>query len=362
MRKMKDIAGRRVAGGSASAMRNTGLLLTALTVAVGTAAQEPPAPVRVAPVSIESMAPMTWVAGTVISRADARLAAEVEGRLLSVAEVGTRVAAGDEIARIEDTALVLRAAELAAEVERARARLAYLQGESERQEQLSERHLTAASTLAQTRSDARIAASELKVAESRLAQTQDQIERTRIRAPFAGKVVERLRNPGERVAVGEAVARIVDPDHLEVVARPPLDYLPFVSDGLYLPVQAGAVRGEGRVRTVVALGDEATHVFELRLDVPPGAYAAGQTVRLAIPVAGQREVLSVPRDALVLRGDGIAVFVVGEDMTARRVDVTTGIGNEERIEVLGDLTAGSQVIIRGNERLRPGQSVQVVEG
>ena len=57
-----------------------------------------------------------------VSRDDAVLSAEVEGRLISIVDVGTRVETGDTIARIEDTGLQLRAEELAAEITRAEAR------------------------------------------------------------------------------------------------------------------------------------------------------------------------------------------------------------------------------------------------
>ena len=59
---------------------------------------------------------------------------------------------------------------------------------------------------------------------------------------------------------------------------------------------------------------------------------------------------------------GISIFVVGNDQKAKQVMVTTGIGAGDQIEVSGDLADGDTVIIRGNERLRPGQPVSIMEG
>ena len=70
----------------------------------------------------------------------------------------------------------------------------------------------------------------------------------------------------------------------------------------------------------------------------------------------------VPRDAMVLRPDGISVFVVDADQKAQQITVTTGIGAGELIEVFGNLKSGDNVIVRGNERIRPGQSVAIMEG
>jgi len=316
-------------------------------------------PVQVGEARLTSMSPTMQVAGTVISRQDALLSAEVEGRLVSVAEVGTRVEAGDVIAEIEGVSLGLRAEELAAEVTRAEARLRFLEGELVRLERLAETNLAAVSQIDQTRSERDVAASDLVVVKSRLSQAEDQLSRTQITAPFPGVVVERRAQAGERIAVGNPVVRLVNPNNLEVVARAPLNYYRYVRAGDELAVNAGQEPPMiSPVRTVVSVGGENQHVFELRLDVVE-PLPVGQTVRVTVPTADVREVLAVPRDALVLRGDGITIFIVDQDNTARRIRVTTGIGEGDWIEVQGPVQEGDRIVVRGNERLRPGQEVSV---
>ncbi len=321
----------------------------------------PPALVRVAQASLQTLAPVTLVPGTVVSREDARVAAEVNGRLVSVAEVGTRVAAGDAVARIEDTRLALRREELVAELERTQARLEFLEREERRFARLAESNLAAATQLEQTRSDRDVARGELRVAESRLEQNKDQLARTVIRAPFPGVVVERLMMPGERASDGDLVVRLVNQDNLEVIARAPLAYDRYVAPGQRLGLSALGVDATGVVRTVVAVGDENTHQFELRLDLEPGLFPVGQTLRVGVPMDEVREVLAVPRDALVLRPEGVTLFTVDPDNIARQVSVTTGIGAGDQIEVRGAVSPGDTVVVRGNERLQPGQPVTVTD-
>lgn len=342
-------------------MRLTGLVL--LAAASLQAAAQPgndTAPVEIDQARLTTMAPTMQVAGTVVSRSDASLSAEVEGRLVEVADVGTRVDAGDVVARIEDTSIRLRAVELEAEIDRGEARLRFLEAELKRFEQLAETNLAAASQIDQTRSERDVAISELAVTRSRLAQLQDQIDRTRIRAPFPGVVVERLAQAGERVGTGTEVVRLVNPDSLEVVARAPLSYYRFVRVGDELAVSFDGEMLHAPLRTLVSVGDESRHVFEMRLDLSE-SLPVGQTVRVTVPTANVREVLAVPRDALVLRGDGIAVYIIDDDNTARRIRVTTGIGDGDWIEVAGPIREGDRVVIRGNERLRPGQQVRIRE-
>jgi RND family efflux transporter MFP subunit len=337
----------------------------ALAAAAGplqvTAQMGGPALVKVAVASIKDIAPVTMVPGTVVSRHDARLSAEVEGRLITVAEVGTVVTQGDPVATIEDVALRLLNAELEAQVTRAEANLRFLEGEEKRYARLAESNLTAVTQLEQTRSDRDVARGDLEVAQARLKQNEYQLARTSLRAPFDGVVVERLMKPGERAIDGGTVVRLVNQQNLEVIARAPLDYFPFVEQGVLLELQAGAQSALGRVRTVVAVGDENTHQFELRLDIEGNTFPVGQTLRVSIPTADTRQVLTVPRDALVLRPEGQSVFVVDGNNQARQVNVTVGVGQGEDVEVLGEVAAGDRVVIRGNERLQPGQAVNIMD-
>lgn len=337
-------------------------LTWALTLPAGAVAQMGgPAQVRVAVASVKDIAPVTMVPGTVISRRDARLSAEVEGRLTMVAEVGTSVGRGDPVAAIEDTVLRLLNTELQAQLNRAEARLRFLEGEESRFARLVEENLAAVTQFEQTRSDRDVARGDLEVARARLEQNADQLDRTAIRAPFDGIVVERLMTAGEWVTEGSHVVRLVDQEHLEVIARAPLDYYAFVEPGDVLAVRTGARSADGRVRTVVAVGDENTHQFELRLDIEGGVFPVGQTLRVSLPTSNVRKVLTVPRDALVLRPEGQSIFVVDDENLARQVSITVGVGNGDDIEILGALAPGDRVVIRGNERLQDGQTVNILD-
>lgn len=340
------------------------LLIATLVLSTPAAAQDGgrEVGVRVAKAALQQLAPLTLVPGTVVSRNDAKISSEVTGRLLEVAEVGTLVASGDSVAKIEDTAIRLRKDELQAEVERALARLKYLESEEGRYLKLAKSNLAAVTKLDETRSNRDVSRGDLQVAKSRLAQVEDQLSRTSIRAPFGGIVVERLMMPGERVDSGRNVVRIVDQQHLEVIARAPLEYYGYVRPGQQLEVRTSTVIAAGTVRAVVAVGSENTHQFELRLDIEANRFPVGQTLRVSIPTSAPRVALVVPRDALVLRPEAIYVFVVDKDRQAKQVVVTVGIDAGEQIEVNGDLVDGDTVIIRGNERLRPGQTVSIMEG
>jgi multidrug efflux pump subunit AcrA (membrane-fusion protein) len=85
------------------------------------------------------------------------------------------------------------------------------------------------------------------------------------------------------------------------------------------------------------------------------------TARVLLPVGAPRTSIAVPRDAIVLGPQGAAVYVVREGI-AHAVPVSTGAAEGQLIEVRGELRAGERVVVRGNERLRPGQPVAEVAG
>ncbi len=155
--------------------------------------------------------------------------------------------------------------------------------------------------------------------------------------------------------------RLVDPDSIEVVARAPLNTVHFVKEGDVLKLHNDYRDDEGSVRTIVPFGNPQSHMFEVRLSVDPEIWTVGESVRLSMPTAATKEVLAVPRDALVLRREGAFVFRINDDTTAEQINVMTGLGAGSLIEVIGDLRPGDRVVIRGAERLQNGTTVNIGE-
>ena len=94
--------------------------------------------------------------------------------------------------------------------------------------------------------------------------------------------------------------------------------------------------------------------------VPAVVYGLGaDPVAVSVEWPALRKALTVPRDALVLRQGETVVFRLDAADGVERVPVSTGAAQGTRIEVRGGLEAGDRVVIRGAERLQPGQKVQV---
>lgn len=318
-------------------------------------------PVVVVAAESREMTPVIQVAGTVISQKDTRLAAQVEGQVSWVADVGSKLATGDVAAQLDDVLLRAMLAEEEAQVGRAQASLGFHQAESKRLAKLASENHAAQSRLDQERRDTSIARSELAAAKSRVTQIRERLDRTAIKAPFAGVVTEEFIQAGEWADPGTAIVRLVDTGSLEIQAWVPVRALPYIHGNSTLQYMLGDKPGSGRVTTLVPVGDDLSRLFELRLTPNDMAVTTGQSVRISIPTAAAEQAIVVPRDALVLRRDGASVFRILDDNTAERVRVTTGMAQGDFIEVQGGIQAGDRIVIRGGERLRPGQEVELQE-
>ena len=328
---------------------------------------------RAAPVTVESarlvfMAPQTWVAGTVISRHQARLAAEVEGKIIFIVEVGTHVAEDAVVAKIDPTFVKLKIEEFKAAVERDRANLKFLKADLKRLKRLALQSNASQTLLDRTRADREVARNELRISRSRLKQAQEEKRRHFIRAPFAGVVTDRFMRRGERAGIGDEVLGMVDSHELEIQGRVPLDTLNYVREGDMLTIKVNAKEKQVKVRALVAAGDARSRLLDLRLSLSANGWTIGQPVRIALPTAVAKKVLAIPRDALVLRRDGAAVFRVvtdkNADNKAERVSVKLGVASGSLVAIVsnkaGDIKKGDRVVTRGGERLRPGQAVKIL--
>ncbi|ROH93690.1 efflux RND transporter periplasmic adaptor subunit [Stagnimonas aquatica] len=347
---------------------NRALLLSLLVLSASAFAQGGPAPsaVRVSRAELRAIAPSVTVTGVVQSRAAADLAAPVAGRLLWVAEPGTEVKAGDVVARFDIEELQLQRAEQQARVTRGEVAVKAAEREAER--------LRAAGTaisrvqLNQAEDVRDLAKGDLEIARVSLRQTQERLSRAVLRAPVAGVVSERIKRAGEEAARGELIARFADTGNLELRLFLPLRHVRAIHNGTEVRVlSASGIASAGKVRAVVPVGDARSQSFEALVDVaslkpqPP----VGETLRVELPLEAARNALVVPRDAVVIRAEGNAVFRLRDgpqqSRVAERIPVRLGVADGAYVAVEGALAPDDEVVIRGAETLADGAPVKVVD-
>jgi RND family efflux transporter MFP subunit len=319
----------------------------------------PPAPVTIANATAAQFAPLLWAPGSVVSRADAKVASEQDGRVVQVAEVGAVVKKGDALARLDDAMLRLQERQNQSDIDRIQAQLDYARHQEERLAQLVQKASIAGSQHDEARSQRRVLEQDLQRARVALDQARHRLRNSTVRAPFDGTVVERFIQAGEYLGTGAQVVRLVNTRDLEVKAQAPVGLAARLRPGMVLTLKEGANQTTQVVRAVVPVGDESSRQFEVRIALDESQWPIGSALQVGLPSAEPREVVAVPRDALLLRASETFVVKVADDDTTLRVPVKTGGAQGELVEVIGDVVAGDRLVVRGGERLQPGQKVKV---
>ena len=335
-------------------------LLPAISWAQDAEQQAPAAPVMVEQAQRDTFSATLWVSGTVISQNDARIAAETDGRITWVADVGSRIEKGQAIARIDANDLRLELADSEARLDSLKSQLKYRDSSLQRFKKLAASNNAAATQLDEAQSQLDMTRQDIKRAEVSIAQIKRRINQTEVLAPFPGVVAERLVQMGEFVNRGAQVARL-DTEHREIRAQAPLSVAGWISEGMQVSVEHKQLESLSPVSYVIPVGDERSRMFEIRIAANNPAWIIGSPVRVALPNSEPRELVAIPRDGLVLRGSNIFIMRVNQDNTVEKVMVETGIGLGGFVEVIGNVDQGDRIVTRGGERLQPGQAVTIAE-
>jgi RND family efflux transporter MFP subunit len=328
--------------------------------------------------------------GYVTPRRRATVAAKVTGRVVEMrAEEGMVVAAGDVLARLDDSDAQRRlvaaqadrdvaAAAVAdlevnlANAERERRRQQGLQAEGVSSEQALDAATTAAASFAARLAVAR---EQVRAADAALGIARQDIENYTVRAPFAGIVVSKDAQVGEMVSPVSAgggftrtgIATVVDMASLEVEVDVNESYIAKVLPGQRVEAVLDAYpdwRIPASVRTVIPTADRQKATVKVRIafdSLDPRilpdmgvkvAFLADE--RTGAEASGVRGL--VPRRAVREDGGRAVVFVVVDDRLERRA-VSTASDRGGELEVLAGLNPGDLVVVGGPADLEDGKRV-----
>ena len=356
--------------------RTIGILAGLAAAGVGTAlwlGRPEPIPVEVVEVGRGTVAETVTNtrAGTVKACQRAKLAPPAGGQIAKLpVKKGDRVEAGQVLLELwnDDIRAQLAVTERDAAAARARREEACVSAKVARRESnrlgaLVERKLvsTELAERAEGEADAReaacrAAAEQVRVSESRIDAARATLERTLLRAPFAGTVAEINGEIGEFVTPSPVgiptppAVDVVDTSCIYITA--PIDEVdaPRVREGMPARVTLDAFRDRSfkahvrRVAPYVIDTEKQARTVEVEAEIDELGDALllpGYSADVEVILAERADVLRVPTRALI---EGKRVYVL-EDGTVRSRDVTTGIGNWEYTEVTAGIDAGARVVV-----------------
>jgi multidrug efflux pump subunit AcrA (membrane-fusion protein) len=376
-------------------------------------------PVQVTPVVSKSLTYSIKVTGDILPLMQVDLFPKVSGYLERIdVNIGDTVTQGEVIAQVDRTDFLQKVKEIEAKVAQAKAQLAEIETGT-RAEELRQAEETVRQAqsrfenakLHRERIDALFkrqviskkemdgAEMEYIVAEAQLASNQQQLkllregarqevkdasqaklkemeaileqERTRLQnakivAPFRGEICRKYVHAGALVSASIPLVCLVHTETLKIVANVLEKDIPLLRAGMRAKIRTESYPErvfEGRVEKVNSALDLSTRTLQAEIyiqnvdrSLKPGMFANVEVVLVEKP-----QTLVIPREAILEAGGEMSVFVV-EGTKAVGRPITIGYEQERMVEVLKGLNEGDRVVIRGQQLIKDGSAIRVIEG
>jgi RND family efflux transporter MFP subunit len=327
-------------------------------------------------------------AGEFVAERQADVAFEVQGRITDLdLDIGDPVEKGQVLAEIDATKYRQSARELSAALNMATASVGEaevaienLEKELDRKKPLLEKQVISEreiedleARIRQARQKLTVAKAQRDQASARLQNARENVRNSKIRAPFDGKIATRYVDLGTFVSPSQPVFRVVSGDVYLKIDVPEGD-ASAVAPGEKVSIRLASFGGRdvpGEVLRVAPAFDPQTRT--LRVDVAvdrdvlaedesttptirPGMYAQAQ-----IELGDRDSTLTVPKQAVLEARDGAPYVWAVVDGKAQKRELLLGLSSRQRTEVIEGLEPGTEVVLRGFDKLEPGTEVQPLD-
>ncbi len=346
------------------------------SAAGGRGSGRPALTVDTAPATRHEVIEYVSVVGNLIGNATVDIVPRVAGRLDSItAKLGDRVNRGQQIAKIEDRELQQQVKQVEqnvlvnnATVTQRESDLQLRKTTLDRQKELLSRGLATRQTIEDAEAAYNSAVAAVELAKAQLGQTQARLDElkitlsnTNIVSPVDGFIGRRNLDQGAFAGANTAIVSVVDIAIVRLISNLVEKDFKRVTAGVTALIGVDAFPSEqftGTVSRVAPVFDAATRTASMEIEVPNPGYRLkpGMFARVKLTVEVRPDALTVPRNAVVDSEGQRGVFLV-DGQSAKFQPVTTGLQDNERIEILSGLTEGTQVITTGALALRTGDRI-----
>ena len=290
------------------------------------------------------------ITGTLQAIRKVRIINQVQGLLTALPVYpGDIVKQGQVLVQLDDSLLK-------AEVKKAEATLNQAKVDYRRLKDLAPRNLASESEVAQART-----LNDIAMADLHLKQTE--LSHSKIHAPISGVIAQRLAEPGDVIPLHSHLLTLLDTSSLKAEIHLSELLLPLVNIGNPVDITIDALGDQtfkGKIQRIYPVIDENTRrgTIEIILNPVPAGALAGQFCRVSIHTLSKSR-LMIPYDTVRHDKQGAYVFALN-DNKAQRINITTGIQQDNLIEVLEGLTDKQQIISKGFFGLKDKMKVKVI--
>jgi RND family efflux transporter MFP subunit len=327
---------------------------------------KPERPVQVQQVTFQAEHANGEFVGVVRARYETDLGFRVAGKITErIVNVGDTVHADDVIARIDPKDLQLQVASAEAEISAATSSFAQATSDEVRYASLKARGFAAVADYERKKAAKDEADGRLERARRTLDLARNQLAYAELRANADGVITATLAEPGQVVALGQAVARLAQRGEMEAVVALPETWL-----GEARASQASVRLWSGpkrrftaRLRELSPQADTMTRTYAARftIDNPDQTVALGMTATVTLSHDGAAAVAKLPLAAVLNRGAGASVYVIDKAGALELRPVTVASFTADAALLTSGVDAGERVVTLGVQALAAGQKVRAIE-
>jgi len=323
----------------------------------------PPAKVIVSTLSAGQISPQSEFTGTIYYKEVSNLAAETSGKVRSLSmDDGMRTEKGQVLVSINESMLSKEIeakkasrAEVISELEKAKNDLA-------RATKLFKKKLLAEKDYDRYRFTADGLKSRSRSLNAEIERLSIELSYKSVRSPFDGIIMRKLVERGDWVNAGTVVARVGNDSEIYLLVNVPQKAVGFIKKGRSATVHSGGKSYAAKVHAIVPQGDIKTRTFPVKLRLRKrvrGLYQ-GMEGSVRLPVGKKIEALLINRDAVTSVMGQSAVYAVVKGRALMLPVKVRGFKGSLAGVAGARLKAGMKIVIKGNERLRPGQAVVII--
>jgi RND family efflux transporter MFP subunit len=342
------------------------LLFTPIHLAFGQPPKAKASPVVVEKVLKKNIRPLVSLIGTATPYRKSTVAPETEGLVLEFpVKKGQRIKKGDVLVKIEKKPLLLQLKIAEANLEEVKENYKNAMSELNRMEALFKKRSVSSSEYDQKLFSSNALKSKMVALEAKIESIRYDVNKCTVRAPFSGFVVEEHTQVGQWLKKGDEAVTIVEINPILVTLPVPDRYIHFIKIKQRVNLEFDFLPGEkikrGIIQRLVPEGNEKSRSFPVQIRVKNNDFIilAGMSCKVSFPVGKPFQALLVNKDAIVTGEGSHTIFAVRGGKVAS-VPVKKGRAYEGLVVVEGAISEGEMVVVEGNERLRPGQSVRAV--
>jgi membrane fusion protein (multidrug efflux system) len=309
-------------------------------------------PIITAVASIEPFTETLEALGTAKANESVMITSTVDDRVVNLYfDDGDIVSEGQVLVKLDDSEAQYILAEAKATLQEQKKQFA-------RMSRLAKTNATSRAQLDEEKSLLEIAMAKVSNLEARL---QDYT----IRAPFSGILGTRQISAGAVVDSDSVITTLDDTTIIKLDFTVPETYLGALKTGMDISARSPAYpdrKFDGTVSAISSRVDPETRTLMIRAQIPNAERLLKPGMLLAVKLVKDRsQSLIIPEEAVIQEKDKKYVLLVTPENTVEKKEILTGRRSPGKVEVISGLTEGTQVIIQGITRVRPGRTVNVVE-